>query len=57
MSVKDFDAGFTRSPEEIIKFKCLMRTLIWAQEKTGKSSAEIVSVIFRKGKMVVDRAI
>ncbi|BBB92011.1 hypothetical protein [Methylomusa anaerophila] len=55
--MKDFDAGFTRSPEEIIKFKCLMRTLIWAQEKTGKSSAEIVSVIFRKGKMVVDRAI
>ena len=55
MNVKDLNPSFSRRPEEMEKFKCLIQTLVWAQDKTGKSSAEIIRLTLRKGKTLLDR--
>ncbi len=54
--MKDINPSFTRQPEEIMKFKHLVQMLVWAKGKTGKSSAEIISVILRRGKMEIERS-
>ena len=50
MSVKDSSASFVRRPDEKARFQHLLRMLIWAKSKTGKSSAEITSLLLRRGK-------
>lgn len=47
--------NYVRQLEEKAKFQNLLRTLIWAKSRTGKSSAEITSVILRRGKDGLDR--
>jgi hypothetical protein len=48
--VKDSSANFVRLQEEKIRFNHLLRMLTWAKSKTGRSSAEIASLILRRGK-------
>jgi len=54
--VREPDYVADRSPEEKLRFGCLVRTLVWAKGKTGKSSAEITSVILRRGKEDIQRS-
>jgi hypothetical protein len=48
--VKGNSVSFVQRQEEEIKFNHLLRMLVWAKSRTGKSSAEITSIILRKGK-------
>lgn len=48
--MKDITRSSVRQPEEQARFRHLLRVLVWAKSKTGKSSAEITSLILRKGK-------
>jgi len=48
--MKDGNVSFVRLPDERDRFKSLLAMLIWAKSKTGKSSAEIASLILRRGK-------
>jgi len=48
--VKDSSASFVRLPDEKARIQHLLRMLIWAKSKTGKSSAELISLILRRGK-------
>lgn len=54
--VKDLNSNLARKPEEITKFTYLIRMLVWAKGKTGKSSAEIISLVLRRGKMDIERS-
>jgi len=56
MKVKSYNLSCARKPEEKVMFRYLMQTLVWAKEKTGKPSAEIISVILHKGKDELHRA-
>lgn len=38
--------SMVRNPEENLKFKELIRALVWAKKRTGKPSAEIVQAVF-----------
>ena len=48
--MKDSSVSFVRRPDEKARFQHLLRMLIWAKSKTGKSSAELISLILRRGK-------
>jgi len=54
--VKACNPSFARKPEEVIKFKSLLRMLIWVQNNAGKSSVEVVSMTLRKGQAVLDQS-
>lgn len=54
--MKAFQQSIARQQEEKTKFTRMLQTMIWAKEKTGKSSAEIISLILRKGKLEITRA-
>lgn len=56
INVKERNPSFSRKPEEIIKFKCLVKTLLWVQSKAGRTSAEIVSLTLRNGKTVLENS-
>ena len=53
--MKDCSVSFVRQPDEMERFKYLLRMLIWAKNKTGKSSAEIASLILRRGKDAIQQ--
>lgn len=55
MRVKDSIGSFVRQPDEQAKFQHLLRVLVWAKNKTGKSSAEVASLILRRGKEGIER--
>jgi len=55
MRVKNNVNGFVRRPDEQEKFQHLLRVLVWAKNKTGKSSAEVASLILRRGKEGIER--
>jgi len=48
--VKDSSVSFVRRADEKARFKHLLQILIWAKNKSGKSSAEVASLILRRGK-------
>ena len=53
--MKERTYAFSRTPEELIKFSNLVRTLIWVQRKAQKSPAEVVSLTLRRGKHVLSK--
>ena len=55
--MKGLNPSQSRKSEERIKFNYLVQMLVWAKTNTGKSSAEIVGAILKKGKVEVDRAL
>jgi hypothetical protein len=54
--VQEFGNNFRRLPRERERFAHLVHTLVWAKEKTGKSSAEIIRVLLHKGKVELYRS-
>ena len=54
--MKSLERVVDRSPEERMKFSCFMQKIVWAQGKTGRSYAEIISLVMRKGKMELERS-
>ena len=48
--MKDSSVSFVRRADEKARFKHLLQILIWAKNKSGKSSAEVASLILRRGK-------
>jgi len=53
ISVKAFQQSISRRQDEKTKFTRMLQTMVWAKERTGKSSAEIISLILRKGKFEI----
>jgi hypothetical protein len=52
--VNDSSARFVRQPDEKARFNHLLHMLIWAKNKTGRSSAEIASLILHWSKDGID---
>jgi len=48
--MKDSSSSIVRRPDEKARFQNLLRLLIWAKNKTGKSSTELISLVLCRGK-------
>lgn len=53
--MKGGSVSFVRQPDEVERFKYLLQMMIWAKNKTGKSSAEITGLILRRGKDAIEQ--
>jgi len=48
--MKELNSSLPRRMEEKLKFRHFLKMLIWAKERSGKSSAEITTTVLHKYK-------
>lgn len=54
IAVKGVNPVASRRPEERARFRRLISLLVWAKDKTGRPSGEVVRILLAKGKDDID---